>query len=43
MVAVNGTQPNAYICGPPHFIEWAADELVKAGLDKKRVLYEKWW
>jgi len=42
-IDVNGMQPDTYVCGPPQFNEWAARELVRAGLDKKRVHYEKWW
>ena len=42
-IGVNEMQPDAYVCGPPQFNEWVEKELIGAGLNKKRVHYEKWW
>ena len=34
----------AYVCGPPLMTDWAVDVLEKSiGMEKKRVLCEKWW
>ena len=34
----------AYVCGPPMMTDWAVNVLSKAeGMEKKRVLCEKWW
>lgn len=33
-----------YVCGPPALTDWAVDELKGiAGVDKAKVLCEKWW
>lgn len=39
----NSKAPVCYICGPPPFIEWCAEQCSKAGLDKNLIRYEKWW
>lgn len=34
----------AYVCGPPPLTDWAVDVLRGAeGMEKERVLCEKWW
>ena len=34
----------AYVCGPPAMTDWAVEELGKfSGVDKSRVLCERWW
>jgi len=34
----------AYVCGPPEMTDWAVQELADAeGVEKERVLCEKWW
>ena len=34
----------AYVCGPPPLTDWAVEVLRLAeGMDKERVLCEKWW
>ena len=34
----------AYVCGPPKFTDWVIEEMGSIpGVDKERVLCEKWW
>ena len=34
----------AYVCGPPLMTDWAVDVLNRSdGMDRKRVMCEKWW
>ena len=35
--------PQYFICGPPQMIEGLSEALLKSGIPRKKIHFEKWW